>query len=207
MQMYKVFFKESIFLLTDHQNLVGTGTISLTHKDFHETKAFIRQLLEEDCNFVAILLHEDVDELFSIFKSCFLYVKAAGGIVCNHSDVLIIKRLGVYDLPKGHLESGETIEECAIREVEEECGVEDVKIVNSLTQTLHIYNRNGSWYLKKTYWYRMSCAPDQQLVPQTEEDIEDVFWLPVSDIDSILNGTYPSLRSVFSILLTDRITR
>lgn len=78
-----------------------------------------------------------------------MYVKAAGGVVQQNNRILIIKRSGTPDLPKGHQEPGESIEQCAIREVEEECGLQNVKITSHLTDTLHIYYRNENWYLKK----------------------------------------------------------
>ena len=49
---------------------------------------------------------------------------AAGGLVTNeNNELLMIFRRGKWDLPKGKLDKGETIEECAIREVEEETGI------------------------------------------------------------------------------------
>lgn len=201
--MYKVFFKESCFLLTDNQNLLKEGDIGWVHKDFITTKNFIYQTLEKEGPFKAVLYGEDPEDLFTIFKSCFTYVKAGGGAVVQDSGVLVIKRLGMFDLPKGHLEHGETIEQCAVREVEEECGLKQVSILSPLATTLHIYYRNASWFLKKTYWYRMSARPGQSLTPQTEEDIEEVFWYPIHDLSRIADRTYPSLREVFGKLQTE----
>ena len=195
--MYKVFFKESYFLLTDDKNSLNENNVYLIHKDFNVTKNFINSLLEKNEPFHATIYHDDLEDLFGIFKSCFLYLKAAGGAVIQNEDVLIIKRSGLYDLPKGHVEACETIEKCATREVEEECGISEVKIVAPLATTLHIYPRNNSWFLKKTYWYTMTCPPDQPLTPQTEEDIEEVFWFPIKELNTILDKTYPSLIGVF----------
>ena len=102
--MYKVFFKESCFLLTDNQNLLKEGDIRWVHRDFMTTKNFIYQTLEKGIPFKAVLYDEDPEDLFTIFKSCFTYVKAGGGAVIQNSDILVIKRLGMIDLPKGHLE-------------------------------------------------------------------------------------------------------
>lgn len=195
--MYKVFFKDSCFLLTDDQNLLKEKKQIWKHQDFNITKDFIHEQLQRTDQFTVILYDEDLEELFSLFKSCFVYVKAAGGIVHEQDKILLIKRQGMYDLPKGHLEAGETLEECAIREVKEECGLEDVKITTPFMNTLHIYYRNETWFLKKTHWYQMSCPSNCTLCPQTEEDIEEVFWFPVSELDKITTQTYPSLLPVF----------
>ena len=76
--MYKVFFKESCFLLTDNQNLLKEGDIRWVHRDFMTTKNFIYQTLEKGIPFKAVLYDEDPEDLFTIFKSCFTYVKAGG---------------------------------------------------------------------------------------------------------------------------------
>lgn len=204
--MYKVFFKDSSFLLTDDQKNLKEGTLKLVHKDFNATKAFITGLLGQPEKFTAVLYDEDLEELFSIFKSCFIYVKAGGGVVYQNDEILVIKRLGMLDLPKGHLEAGETIEQCAVREVEEECGLQGVKITTPLENTLHIYFQNENWHLKKTNWYAMTCPPDSKPTPQTEEDIEAVIWLPVADIADAIDATYPSLKAVFNAFMTRRIS-
>ena len=195
--MYKVFFKDSCFLLTDDQILLKEKKQIWKHQDFNITKDFIHEQLQRTDKFTVILYDEDLEELFSLFKSCFVYVKAAGGIVHEQDKILLIKRQGMYDLPKGHLEAGETLEECAIREVKEECGLEDVKITTPFMNTLHIYYRNETWFLKKTHRYQMSCPSNCTLCPQTEEDIEEVFWFPVSELDKNTTQTYPSLLPVF----------
>lgn len=192
--MYKVFFNESCFLLTDDNNLMENNLPDINHTDIRETGKQIYHLLEQPDAFYLTIYHPDINYLLSDFKSLFTVVGAAGGVVRNAGKILMIKRFGMLDLPKGHIEEGEKKEECAIREVEEECGITGLKIQSRLEDTWHIYSRNNSWHLKQTFWFRMSCLPDQVLKPQTEEDIEDVFWLPAKRIPQILSQTYASLR-------------
>ena len=195
--MYKVFFKDSVFLLTDDKNLLTGEAYRLIHNNFNSTKTFIQKLLEIEDKIIAIIYGEDTEELCSISKSCFTYVKAAGGVVRQEDQLLVIKRFGLYDLPKGHVESNESIQECAVREVQEECGLQELQINAPLTDTFHIYCRNNSWFLKKTYWFSMHCSANQTPSPQKEEDIEEAFWLPISEIETAKNNTYLSLLEVF----------
>ena len=195
--MYKVFFKESCFLLTDDENLCGKGKYCLRSAESIRLQQFIWERLNGGDSFTAVIYHPNLEELMEIFKSCFFYVKAAGGVVFEQGNIAVIRRLGMYDLPKGHLETGESIEACAVREVEEECGLKGVKITNYLTHTWHLYFRNGKWHLKETFWYAMTCPPHSVLTPQQEEDIESAFWFPITDIDRLFSETYASLMPVF----------
>ncbi|MDL2251791.1 NUDIX domain-containing protein [Odoribacter sp. OttesenSCG-928-J03] len=153
-------------------------------------------MLRED-SFKAILYATDTEKLWMDFKEIFTYVEAAGGCVIDDQKLLLIRRFGIYDLPKGHLEKKETPESGGIREVEEECGVKGLNITGVLQPTYHIYAQNGDLFLKKTFWYTMSCSPGQHLTPQTEEGIEEVFWLKIDDLSSIFNNTYDSLKEIF----------
>lgn len=123
-------------------------------------------------------------------------IKAGGGLVLNESgEVLMIFRNGVWDLPKGKWDAGETISECALREVEEETGVSNIQLGSFLAITRHFYADHQGWVLKETYWYMM-LAPNQTLVPQTEEGISEVCWVAPSDLHKHLLNTYYSIKHV-----------
>lgn len=198
--MYKVFFKDSCFLLTDERNFPQETTHVLEYGTSGEIQDFVFPLLECPHPFFAVIRSDDTEELFTRFQACFRVVEAAGGAVQEEKRLLVIKRFGMYDLPKGHRETGETVEECAVREVEEECGLHGVRITSPLAETWHIYEREQVWHLKRTCWYAMSCPPDSQPTPQTEEGIEAVFWLPTKEVEKALRQTYPSLRDIFLMM-------
>ncbi|WP_445665096.1 NUDIX hydrolase [Fodinibius sp. AD559] len=129
-------------------------------------------------------------------------VTAAGGVVFKRKDnedlsVLSIFRRGVWDLPKGKLEEGETIEECAVREVAEEVGVSVLpKIVFELPETYHEYEQGGTHYGKITHWFGMRFPDEAELTfsPQTEEDIEKVNWISLKKAQTLVG--YENLSKV-----------
>ncbi len=104
--------------------------------------------------------------------------------------------MGKWDLHKGKIEKGEKPEECALREVEEECGIRGVKIKSKLCNTYHTYQMKGRWILKKTFWYNMEHTGKGELVPQTEEDITEVIWTSDSLVNMIKGNTYKSILDV-----------
>ena len=128
----------------------------------------------------------------------FREVNAAGGLVENRrGDYLLIKRDGLWDLPKGHQEAGEDIKVTALREVQEETGVDDLSLGDLICVTDHCYKRNEIWHLKHTWWYRMYYLKPLDLTPQTEEDITKAAWVAKSSLPPFLKNTYPSIKEVF----------
>ena len=122
---------------------------------------------------------------------------AAGGIVENENkEILLIFRRGKWDLPKGKLDEGETIEECAVREVEEETGLRSIQQGELIEVTLHNYLEKGTEIEKETYWYAMKVEGEQNLVAQTEEDIEDIKWVKESELPVYLANTYNNIIDI-----------
>ncbi len=128
----------------------------------------------------------------------FREVDAAGGLVRNRrDDCLLIKRYGLWDLPKGHREAGEDIETTAIREVREETGVNELELGPLICVTDHCYYRNEQWCLKHTWWFDMLYTKPVELIPQKEEDISKAVWVAKSSLPPFLKNTYPSILEVF----------
>lgn len=128
-----------------------------------------------------------------------VFVLAAGGAVVDEAGrLLAIKRLGRWDLPKGKVDRDEAIDAAALREVGEECGLSDVHILQSFPCTWHTYERKGKQHLKRTDWYLMQGTANEVLVPQHEEDIEEVRWMDRADVQRMKMDTYPSLLPVIA---------
>ena len=141
---------------------------------------------------------EDTEGTYRRLCAEFKEVNAAGGLVRNRrGDYLLIKRNGLWDLPKGHQESGEDIRVTALREVREETGVDELELQDLICVTDHCYLRDGIWHLKHTWWYDMLYPKPVDLVPQKEEDIAKAAWVARSSLPPFLKNTYPSILEVF----------
>ncbi|MEX2595878.1 MAG: NUDIX domain-containing protein [Salibacteraceae bacterium] len=133
------------------------------------------------------------DKIFHRIKT----VKAGGGYVINDFGLLLmIERLGFWDLPKGKQEKGESIEETAIREVEEECGIDELELLSKPFETFHLYKEGSETLLKHSYWFKMKTNSTKKLNPQTEENITNAVWVSLPPDQSYLNGAYASIREV-----------
>lgn len=149
-------------------------------------------------------LTNDPGRMMRKFAGNFVSVEAAGGVVKNpEGRLLVIYRLGKWDLPKGKVDRGEKPAQTAIREVEEECGVNSLQIIAALPHTLHAYPwRDGQWALKKTHWFEMRAPSQDALTPQKEEGIEAVRWAGPEDLPVLLESTYASLRALIAEALS-----
>jgi 8-oxo-dGTP pyrophosphatase MutT (NUDIX family) len=128
-----------------------------------------------------------------------IQIIAAGGLVTNpKGEILWIFRRGHWDLPKGKLDEGETIQSCALREVQEETGLLNLQLHGMLCFTKHSY---FDTYLKeevdkRTYWFHMSIPDLQNGIPQTIEDIEKIEWYTLGKARHCLDLTYPNILEV-----------
>ena len=149
-----------------------------------------------------LLWNENEDMILKELISEVKLVEAAGGIVANKvGEYLFIKRLGRWDLPKGKIEKGESIEETAIREIEEECGISNLELGSEICSTYHFYEDKEIFILKKSYWFEVIyTGNDMKLMPQLNENITEAKWFNKSDLAQIKNNTYPSILSVLKAI-------
>lgn len=149
------------------------------------------------------LLARKKKRLILHLKDQFRIVKAAGGLVVKDGMILMIYRLGMWDLPKGKLKKEEDPGIGALREVEEECNIQ-VALGEELPSTWHSYAYNGNKILKKTSWYIMQCLDDALMKPQVEESIEEVRWMTPQEALSVLPESYASIALVVRHYLSEQ---
>ncbi|HEY4110748.1 NUDIX hydrolase [Puia sp.] len=148
-----------------------------------------------------IFIHKDLNQLRKAVWRKFALVQAGGGLVRNGDEkYLFILRRGFWDLPKGKLDPGETIEHCAIREVMEETGIEGVIVEGPLLITYHTYDESGKHILKETHWFKMIAPKPGELTPQEEEQITELRWADKEGMKVLLRNTFPSIRDVVKTL-------
>ncbi|GAA4296874.1 NUDIX hydrolase [Nibribacter koreensis] len=141
------------------------------------------------------LVTDKKKKLIEHLKDQFKIIKAAGGLVVKDGKILMIHRLGVWDLPKGKLDKGEEEQLGALREVEEECNIK-VAITGELPNTWHSYAFKGKKILKKTSWFTMQCLDDTLMRPQAEESIEEVRFMTPDEVKALLPEAYTSVEFV-----------
>ncbi len=198
----KIYFNDKPLFLCDAMEEIiepyvhHDDAVFIDELDPHTVKSMLHEMQQEKVH-AGVFLHPDLEELKKAFFKKFVQIQAAGGLVENENgEWLLIHRRGKWDLPKGKLEKGEKLDECAVREVEEETGLKKVQLVQPLCVTWHTYHEGTKFILKESHWYKMKVNGTQKLVPQTEEDILEVKWVKPSGIDEYLGLCFPSVADV-----------
>ena len=195
--MYKVFIDQKPILIVG-QNDLSTKIATLHIDDVLNVPEYIWLQPFPNSDPLQIVCRSPEVEFSRIFSNHKL-VEAAGGIVQSAYGYLIIKRNGLWDIPKGKMDNGETPQETAVREIEEECGIESPKIEASITETYHVYKDGDNSILKKTYWYFLSYHGSQQLSPQKNEGISAALWMSEQQMYAIRGNTFGSINEVLDV--------
>ncbi|TDT39577.1 NUDIX domain-containing protein [Maribacter spongiicola] len=193
--MYKVFVNELPLILTNKLSDTTNGEYFLLNQESIQLaiSSLKKGKLKE-----AFIYHPSHDEILKKFTKEMPLVIAGGGVVSNNKgEVLFIYRNDKWDLPKGKLDKGESIEECAIREVEEETGVKGLSIDHFLQTTYHVFRHNGINKLKQVHWYAMSTDYDGKLKPEKKEGIFKVKWKGPAKIKKALENSYVNIKILF----------
>ncbi len=199
--MYKVFYNDRVVFFTENiQNIKEDINTTIHH---FKNKRLLRKALEDFISKNELInmyvVHEDVQRVFKKYTKLYKFIEAAGGLVRNaKGEILVIYRREKWDLPKGKLERNELPEIGATREVEEECGISNINIIKLIKTTYHTYRLKNKDILKRTYWYEMIHHGNQELIPQTEEEITEAKWINIDHIDEIKSNTFLSIIEVLN---------
>ncbi len=195
--MYKIFINEKPFIITSTD--VAEERFAKCKRVSYNPSMILEYI--KDCEGMKskgiVLIIDDVELGFKDFFTHFVAIEAAGGVVFNRlGELLLIKRLGKWDLPKGKIDGDETNDEAAIREVMEECGIEGLSIKNKLEDSYHTYKMHNHRFLKITHWFVMNTSFDKKLVPQLEENITEAKWFDWKNLNLESLDTYLSIRDL-----------
>lgn len=198
----KLYYSDKPIVLTNNlQACLADNPEMAMYKVFHGLSGvhFSDALdhLQEKANTGAIIEEQSAHALMEHISNFFKVIKAGGGVVFNEkNEVLMIFRRGKWDLPKGKLDKGETIDQCALREVIEETGIQQLTLGALLTETWHLYTDRGRNLVKHSTWYKMTSTDNKPLKPQAEEDIMEARWVSAADLTPLMDNTYNAIKEV-----------
>ena len=198
--MHKIYFEKRCILICspDDPMLSDPNIVQFSIGCSPDIHSLVSMVEVSDSLYRVCIPTDDIEDTYRKICAEFMEVNAGGGLVSNRrGDYLLISRNGIWDLPKGHQDPGEDIEVTALREVQEETGIEALKLRGLICVTDHCYRRNGIWHLKHTWWYDMIYTDPTDLTPQAEEDITKAAWVAKSSLPPYLRNTYPSIQEVF----------
>lgn len=197
--MYKVFFNSHTIFLADKIPEISEFRYDYITSffDIEDLKPQVIRYLNSYKPGNLIIYHSDIDYCMDTFRKCFTVIHASGGLVKNNRhENLVMFRRGKWDLPKGKADSGESPEQTALREVEEECMIKELEIIKYLITTYHIYFLEDVPVLKETKWYEMRYDGKKSPESPGKEGIEKIIWLPYEQLDKILGNTFPTVLDV-----------
>jgi ADP-ribose pyrophosphatase YjhB (NUDIX family) len=198
--IYKIFFDDRI-LLIQGANMPLPNADLVLNLEGTESSMILSRILdafrENTKTSFLCLRSANLENTWVSFASLFNEIEAAGGLVSNAAgELLMIFRNGKWDLPKGKLDAGESPESASLREVEEECGLNELVLDKLVATVYHTYQQKEKHYLKKTYWYKMTTSHKGSLTPQLEEGITEVKWMARRDMIVAMENTWASIRDL-----------
>lgn len=197
--MYKIFQDNKTLIfpkIEDNSLKFGTTPQESERYEIDILCDFLQAWLEDKDQTDTFIHDVSENAIAAALGETFHMAPAAGGIVVKDCKFVSIVRHGISDLPKGHIEKGETSEQAALREVEEETGIGKLHIVKALPSTWHCYFEHDEWKLKRTYWYLMESEESIQPKPQTEEGISEVKLIGAEGIENFLKNTFRSISEI-----------
>lgn len=197
--MEKIFHENRALVFTSAKAPLPWA-IQKEYENMDELTEFAKNGFRRLPNYSTVCLdcHGMEEKVYRDFIASFPVVEASGGLVrCPKENIeaegkdkipspkeaksdylyLYIYRNSMWDLPKGKKEKGETDQENALREVEEETGMKHLKLLDFIKTTYHFIENKQGIALKKSNWFGMEIPRMQATKPQTEEGITQAVWI------------------------------
>ena len=208
--MYKIFHENKALIFPKIEGNSLKLDATLQESDRYDAELLCDFLPEwlDDRDPGDTFIHEvGENAVASALNETFKMAPAAGGVVITDGKIVSITRHNIPDLPKGHIEKGESPEQAALREVEEETGIGKLHIIKELPSTWHCYLEHEEWRLKRTYWYLMESEEAIQPKPQTEEGITEIKLIGNEEIEDFLKNTFRSISEILDKELRQLVTK
>jgi len=198
--MYKVFIDNSVIdFLDSEQKIPSKGYDLVVNSLENDLSTLLEQFDFLHSKVCLLVVYDDFELAFNQVFHAFEFMDAAGGIVKCDRRYLFIERHGMWDIPKGKLDSNEQPWEAAVREIEEECGIKGPEIDHLLGITFHTYSYMGRPTIKKNWWYALNYSGSMDVQPQEEESITQAIWIQKEEWDLIRSKTYDSIQEVLRL--------
>lgn len=207
-QSYKIYFNEGALVIAESPDaLRGLPNLFYIDDDeIHKSFSILTSSVSSGRVLNYGLISPEPGEIFREFLDHYTVIQAAGGLVLNkESQLLTIKRNGLWDLPKGKIERHEDQRAAALREVMEETGLNMLNISDKVGETYHAYFEDDAVLLKETHWYQMNSSGKGKLKPQEEEGISEVKWADLDWFRSPDFHSYQSVRDIIRKLLSGEL--
>ena len=137
------------------------------------------------------------------------YIQAAGGLVMQRGNILFIKKNGKWDLPKGRLKKNAKKKITAVREINEETGLnkKDLKIIKPLIPTYFYNNSTSKYKIKETHWFFIEYTGDLNIKfkPQLSEGITECKWIKVKNLKKTLRNAKAAIPYLVDFIQKDPI--
>lgn len=195
--MYKVYFDNRFIVISSQPDRMQKYCLFHKYHDIDKLYDKISDFIKNKEISSLNIYSYKIDALWNAFRKYFVIRIAAGGLLKNENEeFLFIKRRSKWDIPKGHLERNESLNECVVREIKEETGFNPQQTILALKPSYHIYRIGEKWILKETHWYVFSYMGKDKAVPLKAEEITEVRWFSREEIKYVYQNTWPSISDV-----------
>ncbi len=194
--MYKVFVDHKPVLFVQKEDVMDDFPV-VRAKEVVRFRRDVKALMEDvSMDRPLQIACKNVDKSFKRIFEPYHKLEAAGGLVRRKQKFLVIKRKGLWDIPKGGIDPGESREDAAVREIEEECGIMGHLIEQPLVVTYHIMKWKEKSALKRTHWFVLNYTGGKKTKPQKKEGITKADWFTEDELLAIRGNTYGSINEV-----------